>query len=78
MAPRRLRARARPPECNRPRPRGKSPALRIRKTPPQFAAALQGLQAGGLEDRIAKAAERTAKGVEGLRQDVKNNRPAFA
>ncbi|MFB3894587.1 MAG: hypothetical protein ACE15C_21505 [Phycisphaerae bacterium] len=41
------------------------------------AAALQGLQAGGMEDRIANATERTAKGVEGLRQDVKNNKPAF-
>jgi len=41
------------------------------------AAALLGLQAGGMEDRIANATERTAKGVEGLRQDVKNNRPAF-
>jgi hypothetical protein len=35
------------------------------------------LQAGAVEYRIAEAAERTAKGVEGLRQDVKNNRPAF-
>jgi hypothetical protein len=41
------------------------------------AAALLGLQAGGVEDRIAQATERTAKGVEGLRQDVKNNKPAF-
>jgi hypothetical protein len=36
------------------------------------------LAAGGLDDRIANATERTAKGVEGLRQDVKNNKPAFA
>jgi hypothetical protein len=42
------------------------------------AAALLGLQAGGADDRIATATERTAKGVEGLRQDVRNNRPAFA
>lgn len=28
-------------------------------------------------ERIAQATERTAKGVEGLRQDVKNNKPAF-
>ena len=41
------------------------------------AASLLGLQAGGMEDRIANATERTAKGVEGLRQDVKNNKPAF-
>ena len=41
------------------------------------AAALLGLQAGGAEDRIATATERTAKGVEGLRQDVKNNQAAF-
>jgi hypothetical protein len=41
------------------------------------AAALLGLQAGGAEDRIATATERTAKGVEGLRQDVKNNHAAF-
>ena len=41
------------------------------------AAALLGLQAGGADDRIANATERTAKGVEGLRQDVKNNKPAF-
>jgi len=31
----------------------------------------------GADDRIATATERTAKGVEGLRQDVKNNKPAF-
>jgi hypothetical protein len=42
------------------------------------AAALLGLQAGGADDRIANATERTAKGVEGLRQDVRNNRAAFA
>jgi hypothetical protein len=36
-----------------------------------------GLRAGGMQDRIPNATERTAKGVEGLRQDVKNNRPAF-
>jgi len=41
------------------------------------AAALLGLQAGGAEDRIATATERTAKGIEGLRQDVKNNQAAF-
>jgi hypothetical protein len=41
------------------------------------AAALLGLQAGGADDRIANATERTAKGVEGLRQDVRNNRAAF-
>ena len=41
------------------------------------AAALLGLQAGGLEDRIANATERTAKGVEGLRQDVRNNKAEF-
>jgi len=41
------------------------------------AAALLGLQAGGADDRIANATERTAKGVEGLRKDVKDNRPAF-
>jgi len=41
------------------------------------AAALLGLQAGGADDRIANATERTAKGVEGLCQDVRNNRAAF-
>jgi exopolyphosphatase/pppGpp-phosphohydrolase len=41
------------------------------------AAALLGLQAGGMEDRIANATERTAKGVEGLRQDVRNNLATF-
>lgn len=41
------------------------------------AAAVLGLQAGGVEDRIANAAERTAKGVEGLRQDVRNNKAEF-
>ena len=40
-------------------------------------ASLLGLQAGGADDRIANATERTAKGIDGLRQDVKNNRPAF-
>ena len=35
------------------------------------------LRADGMQDRIANATERTAKGVEGLRQDVKNNKPAF-
>lgn len=41
------------------------------------ASALLGLQAGGVEDRIAQATERTAKGVEGLRQDVRNNKAEF-
>lgn len=41
------------------------------------AAALLGLQAGGVDERIAAATERTAKGVEGLRQDVKNNQAVF-
>jgi hypothetical protein len=41
------------------------------------AASLLGLQAGGVEDRIAQATERTAKGVEGLRQDVRNNKAEF-
>ena len=41
------------------------------------AAALLGLQAGGAEDRIAAATERTARGIEGLRQDVRNNRAEF-
>jgi hypothetical protein len=41
------------------------------------AAALLGLQAGGMEDRIANATERMPKGVEGLRRDVKNNRAEF-
>jgi hypothetical protein len=41
------------------------------------AAAILGLQAGGVEDRIAQATERTAKGVEGLRQDVRNNKAEF-
>jgi len=40
-------------------------------------ASLPDRQAGGADDRIANATERTANGVEGLRQDVKNNRPAF-
>ena len=37
-----------------------------------------GLQAGNADDRIANATERAAKGIDGLRQDVKNNRAAFA
>jgi exopolyphosphatase/pppGpp-phosphohydrolase len=41
------------------------------------AEALLGLQAGNADDRIASATERTAKGVESLRQDVKNNQAAF-
>ncbi len=41
------------------------------------AAALLSLQAGGADDRIANATERTAKGVEGLRKDVKNNKAEF-
>jgi hypothetical protein len=41
------------------------------------ASALLGLQAGGVEDRITQATERTAKGVEGLRQDVRNNKAEF-
>ena len=41
------------------------------------AASLLGLQAGGADDRIANATERTAKGVEGLRQDVRNNLATF-
>jgi len=40
-------------------------------------ASLLGLRPGGPDGRIANATERTAKGVEGLRQDVKNNKPAF-
>jgi len=42
------------------------------------ASALLGLQAGSADDRIASATERTAKGVEGLRLDVRNNRTAFS
>ncbi len=42
------------------------------------ASALLGLQAGSADDRIANATERTAKGVEGLRLDVRNNRVAFS
>ena len=42
------------------------------------AAALLGLQAGGVQDRIANATERTAKGVESLRQDVRNNVATFS
>ena len=41
------------------------------------AAALLGLQAGGVEDRIAEATEKTALGVERLRKDVKNNQATF-
>jgi len=42
------------------------------------ASALLGLQAGSADDRIANATERTAKGIEGLRADVRNNRAAFS
>ncbi len=35
------------------------------------------LQAGGMEDRIANATEQRPTGAEGLRQDVKSNKPAF-
>ena len=41
------------------------------------AANLLGLQAGGADERIASATERTAKGIDALRQDVKNNRATF-
>lgn len=41
------------------------------------AAVLLGLEAGGADDRIAAATERSGKGVEGFRQDVKNNQAAF-
>ena len=41
------------------------------------AANLLGLQAGDADDRIANAAEKTAKGIDGLRQDVRNNRAVF-
>jgi len=41
------------------------------------AASLLGLQAGDADDRIANAAEKTAKGIDGLRQDVRNNRAVF-
>ena len=37
-----------------------------------------GLQAGGAQDRIASATERTAKGVEDLRKDVRNHSLVFA
>jgi hypothetical protein len=37
-----------------------------------------GLQAGGVQDRIASATERTAKGVEDLRKDVRGRPLAFA
>lgn len=42
------------------------------------ASALLGLQAGSADDRIANATERTAKGIDGLRLDVRNNRVAFS
>jgi len=42
------------------------------------ASALLGLQAGSADDRIASATERTAKGIDGLRLDVRNNRAAFS
>jgi hypothetical protein len=42
------------------------------------ASALLGLQAGSADDRIANATERTAKGIDGLRLDVRNNRAAFS
>ena len=38
---------------------------------------LAGALAGGMEDRIATATDRTAKGVEGLRQNVRNSKAAF-
>jgi len=41
------------------------------------AANLLGLQAGGADDRIANATERTAKGIDGLRKDVRDNRATF-
>jgi len=41
------------------------------------ASALLGLQAGSADDRIANATERTAKGIDGLRLDVRNNRAVF-
>jgi TP901 family phage tail tape measure protein len=41
------------------------------------AAAVLGLQAGGFDDRIANATERTVKELEGLRADTRNNRPQF-
>jgi len=37
-----------------------------------------GLQAGGVQDRIAGATERTAKGVEQLRKDIRDHPMAFA
>lgn len=37
-----------------------------------------GLQAGGVQDRIASATERTAKGVEDLHRDVRNHSLVFA
>jgi len=42
------------------------------------ASSLLGLQAGTADDRIANATERTAKSVEGLRLDVRNNRAVFS
>jgi hypothetical protein len=42
------------------------------------AANLLGLQAGDADDRIANATERTARGIDGLRKDVRNNRATFA
>jgi hypothetical protein len=41
------------------------------------AANLLGLQAGGADDRIANVTKRTAKGIDGPRQDVRNNKAAF-
>ena len=43
-----------------------------------FNANLLGLQSGDADDRIANATEKTAKGIDGLRQDVRNNRATFA
>jgi hypothetical protein len=34
--------------------------------------------AGSVDDRIASATERTAKGIDGLCLDVRNNRAAFS
>ncbi|NLY01518.1 MAG: phage tail tape measure protein [Rhodopirellula sp.] len=42
------------------------------------ASSLLGLQAGSADDRIASATERTAKGIDGLRLDVRNNRAVFS
>ncbi|HEV56344.1 MAG TPA: hypothetical protein ENN87_02460 [Phycisphaerales bacterium] len=41
------------------------------------ATALLGLQAGGADERIATATERTAKGVEDLRKEVRHHRATF-